>query len=65
MKEPKAKKMSDRTNGDNIESLLAEYVDRLNSGEAISTEKIRIDHPECAEELIGQLRVLQEVFQDG
>ena len=56
--------MSDRTNGNNLELLLAEYVDRLTAGEAFNVEKIRADHPEVAEELIDQLRALQGLFQE-
>ncbi|MBN1835032.1 MAG: serine/threonine protein kinase, partial [Spirochaetales bacterium] len=57
--------MSDNTNSSKLELLLAEYVDRLNAGEAFNIEKIRADHPRVAEELIAQLRVLQGLFQDN
>ncbi|MBI4582951.1 MAG: protein kinase [Planctomycetes bacterium] len=46
------------------EALLAEYVERLNAGEAIDIAAIKKDHPEIAADLIHQLRLFQGVFQD-
>jgi tetratricopeptide (TPR) repeat protein len=46
---------------EDLESVLAGYVERLNTGERISPWEIERDHPHHAQELIEQL----EVFQDG
>ncbi len=63
--------MSEKTNGSHgglpsgVEALFAQYVERLNAGEAIDIETIRADHPEVAQELIDQLRLLRDVYRDS
>ncbi len=44
---------------DELHRLFAEYIDRLNAGEALDTDEIRRAHPEHAAALIEQLREFQ------
>ncbi len=63
--------MSERGTGSNgyspsgVEALLADYVERLNAGEPIDIESIKTDHPAVAEEIIDQLRLLQDIYKDA
>ncbi|MBI4601616.1 MAG: protein kinase, partial [Planctomycetes bacterium] len=47
-----------------VEALLAEYVERLNLGDAVSVEEVRRDHPDVAQELIEHLRLFLGAARD-
>ncbi len=46
---------------DSLDEIVADYVDRLNDGEMLDPGKIRQEHPDLAEEVLGRLEVFQGV----
>jgi hypothetical protein len=50
---------------DAFQKVLAEYLDRLNSGEMIPREEILEEYPELADEILAQLETFQEIGADG
>ncbi len=48
-----------------LESLFAEYVERLNRGEGLSVERIRAEHPDLAEQLIEELRISRDAWEEA
>ncbi|MBN1420210.1 MAG: protein kinase, partial [Planctomycetes bacterium] len=44
-----------------LEALLAEYIERLNAGEALDVDSIRREHPDVADDLISELRLFQGI----
>ena len=54
-----------RQDDDALQEVLAEYFDRLNSGEMIPRKEILEIHPELADEILTQLEIFQEIGTDG
>ena len=48
-----------------LAEVLSEYVDRLNAGECIQPETVRIEHPELAEELLVELKTIPAWIERG
>ena len=47
------------------EELLAQYIDRLNAGEAVDADQIRRDHPDCADDLVELLKEFEGFGRSG
>ncbi len=56
---------SGRQNDDAFQEALAQYLDRLNSGEMVHREEILEKHPEWAEEILEQLEIFQGIGGGG
>ena len=51
--------------GSTIDDLFSEYVDRLNSGEILDHEEMRIRHPQVAEDLFERLEAFEKPLSRG
>ena len=47
-----------------FEEVLAQYFDRLNSGEMLHPEEVERRHPEWAQEILSQLQVFQQIGEN-
>ncbi len=50
---------------DRLAGLLAEYMDRLNAGEALDEQQIVREQPELAADLIGDFRTLRQLSSES